>query len=131
MIPGGVPPHAVAQIGRTYAILAFGEVYLVFSLIKLVRYRKVLDITFNTGTLKESMEKVRNYFKTEIKKAMIIGLGLGYSFVVFSLIDIFLAIDGFGNLNFSTTGPNIFSSYFAVFVVLMLLAIPSIVKFEP
>jgi hypothetical protein len=97
---------------------------------KVVRNRKFLDITFNTGTLKESMEKALNYLKVELKKAKIAGLGFMYSILTFILIDIFLGIEGVGNLNFSTTGSNIFSSYFVVFVVLIMLAFPSIMKFE-
>jgi hypothetical protein len=117
-------------LGRAYTIVTLMEVYLVFALLKVVRNRKFLDITFNTGTLKESMEKALNYLKVELKKAKIAGLGFMYSILTFILIDIFLGIEGFSNLNFSTTGPNIFSSYFAVFVVLIMLALPSIVKFE-
>jgi len=122
--------NTAAQMGRAYTIIALMEVYLVFGLIKVVRNRKVLDITFNSGTLKESMEKALNYLKVELKKAKIAGLGFMYSILTFILIDTFLGIEGFGNLNFSTTGPNIFSSYFAAFVILIMLAIPSIMKFE-
>jgi hypothetical protein len=122
--------HDAAQLGRVYTILALMEAYLVFGLIKVVRNRKFLDTTFNIGTLKESMEKALSYLKAELKKAKIAGLVFMYSILSFVLIDIFLGIEGFGNLNFSTTGPNIFSSYFAVFVILIMFALPSIVKFE-
>ncbi len=122
--------HTAAQLGRAYTIIVLMEVYLVFGLIKVVRNRKFLDITFNTGTLKESMEEALNYLKVELKKAKIAGLGFMYPILTFTLIDISLSIEEFGNLNFSTTGPNILGSYFAVFVVLIMLALPSIVKFE-
>jgi hypothetical protein len=122
--------NTAARLGRVYTILALMEAYLVFGLMKVIRNRKFLDMTFNTGTLKESMEKALNYLKVELKKAKIAGLGFMYSILTFILIDIFMGIEGFGNLNFSITGSNIFSSYFAVFVVLIMLAFPSIMKFE-
>lgn len=122
--------HTAVQMGRAYSILSLIEVFMVFGLINAVRNRKFLDITFNTESLKESMEKVQRYLKTYLKKAKIAGLGAMYSIFTFILIDIFLKIEGIGNLNFSTTGLYIFDSYFVVFVVLMMFALPSIVKFE-
>lgn len=122
--------HTAQELGKTYIIIGLLEVLLAFMLIKAVRNRKFLDITFNTGSLKESMEKVQNYLKAYIKKARIGVLGTFYSIFTFTLIDISLSIEEFGNLNFSTTGPHIFDSYFVVFIVLMMLALPSIVKFD-
>jgi len=122
--------NTAQELGKTYIIIGLLEVLIVFKLIKVVMNRKFLDITFNTGSLKESMEKVQRYLKAYIKKVRIGELVTLYSIFTFILIDNFLSIEEFGNLNFSTTGPDTFDSYFMVFAVLMLLAIPSIVKFD-
>ncbi len=122
--------HTAQELGRTYIIIGFIEVLLVFMLIKAVRNRKFLDITFNTGSLKESMKKVQTDLKAYLKKAKVVEVGVMYSIFTFSLIDTFLGIEEYGNLNFSTTGSHIFDSYFMVFIVLIMLAFPSIMKFE-
>ena len=120
--------HSIAQMGRAYTIIGLIEVLMVFGLADAIKNKKFLDVTFNTGSIKESMEKVRSYLKAYVRRSKIGGMIAMYLIFTFILIDIYLKMDGFGNLNFSTTGPYVYDSYFAVFVVLLMIALPTIAK---
>lgn len=120
--------HTIPQIGRSYFILGLIELLMVFGLLDSIRNKKFLDVTFSTGSIKESMEDVLEYLVAYVKRSKIGGMIAMYSILSFILLDFYLKIDGFGNLNFSTTGAYNTESYLMVFVVLLMLALPTIAK---
>lgn len=118
--------HTVAQMSRSYAIIGLMEVLVVFGLIDSIKNRKFMDLTFNTGTIKESMEQVHRDLKAYTRKSKIGGMVAINIILIFILIDIFMSINGFKNLNFTSSGAFIFESYYAVFVILLMATLPAI-----
>ncbi len=124
----GLLPKTSSGLGGPYLIPCLIEAFMIYALISLKRNLNFIKHTYNTGTLKESLINVKSYFKAITKKGNWIGTISLIAIFVFVEIDTLMKIGGISNMNFSSGGPYIFESYFSLFLMIMIFAIPFIVK---
>ncbi|WP_298503468.1 hypothetical protein [uncultured Maribacter sp.] len=117
-----------SRLGGAYLIPCLMEAFIIYVLISLKRNLNFTKYSYNTGTLKESLINVKTYFKTITKKGNWIGTISLIAIFVLIEIDTLMKIGGISNMNFSSNGSYIFESYFALFLMIMIFAMPFIVK---
>ena len=124
----GLLPKTNSRLGGIYLIPCLMEAFIIYVLISLKRNLNFIKYTYNTGTLKESLINVKSYFKTITKKGNWMGTISLIAIFVLIEIDTLMKIGGISNINFSSSGSYIFESYFSLFLIIMIFAIPYIVK---
>lgn len=124
----GLLPESSSKPGGPYLIPCLIEAFMVYALLSLKRNINFLKRTYNTGTLKESLTNVRSYYRRITKKGFWVGTLLLTAILAFIEVDTLMRLGGFASLNFSFSGPYVFESYFSVFLLILIIAIPFIVR---
>lgn len=119
-----------SELIRSYLILSLFEILMIYLLSNSIRNVKFLNYSYNTGSLRESLIKVKSYFDSYLKKGYWIGVIFMISMLTFILVDLFMKIGGIDQMNFSSTGPTAFASYFSIFVMILIIAVPFIMKID-
>jgi hypothetical protein len=122
--------HTDSEMQRTYMILSLFELLMIYLLSKSITNLKYLKFSYNTGSLKESLIRVKSYFDSYLKKHHWVGLLSMYVLLSFVLIDTLIRIGGINQMNFSSGGSNQFESYFTLIVSILIVALPFISKLE-
>ena len=107
------------------------EITMIMSYQKFMVFLLILMMNFNrsnTGTLKESLTNVRAYFKAISKKGYWIGTISLIAIFALVEVDILMRIGGITNMNFSISGSYVFESYFSIFLIILIISIPFIVR---
>ncbi len=121
---------SVGELSRRFLIFGLIEAFMIYALLTVKRNIDFISHTSNTGTLKESLLNVRSYFQSITRKGFWIGtISL---MAILSVIewDTLVKMGGINNMNFSFDGPFTYESYFSVFLLLLIIAVPFIVKAE-
>jgi hypothetical protein len=113
---------------RPYIGLAFVEIFFINMFFNTVRNLKFLDISNNTGSIKEALVSVKSRFKVYLKKTYWVSLFFGFGFLIFALIHFLIRLGSIENFTFSTTGFNVFASYLSILLIILILAWPFILK---
>lgn len=119
-----------SELNRTYLILSLSEILMLYLLSNSIRNLKFLNFSYNVGSIKESVIKVKSYFNSYLKKGYWVGVISMISILALILVDYFLKIGGVSQMNFSSAGPNIFESYFSIFVMILIIATPFIMRID-
>jgi len=115
---------------RSYIGTGFAEIFFIYMFGCAVKSLKFLDFSFNTGSIKDSLERVKSYFESYLKKAYWVTLLFGFCFLIFVFIDFLVILGGIGKLNFSQGGFNVFGSYFSILIFIIIITWPFILNFD-
>ena len=126
----GLLPAKSSGLGGPYLIPGLMAAFLVYALMSLKRSMEFVKRTYNTGTLKDSLTNVKSYFDTISKKGYWIGTVSLMAILTVVAADILVKIGGLSNFNFSWGEANIFESYLFVLLVVLIIAIPFIVRLD-
>ena len=124
----GLLPNKNSGLGGRFLIPCLIEAFMIYALISLKRTLNFVKHTYNTGTLKESLTNVRAYFKAISKKGYWIGTISLIAIFALVEVDILMRIGGITNMNFSISGSYVFESYFSIFLIILIISIPFIVR---
>jgi hypothetical protein len=115
---------------RSYLGLTFVELFFIYMYANSFKNLKFLGYTYNTGSIKESLLKVKSHFESYLKKAYWINLLFGFSFLIFALIHFIVLLGGIEHFDFSSTGFKGFISFFSILLVVLIIVWPFIAKIE-
>ena len=118
----------ISELGRQYTILLLFEAFMIYALMSVKRNMNFIKNTYNTGTLKESLLNVKSYFQSITKRGFWTGTISMMAIFIFIELDTLLRIGGISNMNFSFSGPNIYESYFSIFLMILIISTPFIIK---
>lgn len=121
-------PHNNLGLVGPYVIPCLIEAFMIYVMMSLKRNLNFMKRTYNTGTLKESLTNMKSYFKAITKKGGWIGALLMIAILAFIEMDTLIKIGGVKNMNFSSGGSYIFESYFSVFLMLLIISVPFVVR---
>ncbi len=124
----GLLPQSGSGLGAPYVVPGLIEAFMIYALMSLKRNMNFMRRTYNTGTLKESLTKTKSYFETITKSRM--GTILLMAILAFIEVETLIKIGGFENISFSLNGPYTYESYFSIFIVLLFISVPFIVKLD-
>ena len=124
----GLLPDKSSGLGGRYLIPCLIEAFMIYALLSLKRTLNFIKHTYNTGTLKESLTNVRSYFRTISKKGYWIGTISLIAILGLVQVDTLMRLRGFTNINFSFSGSYVFESYFSIFLMILIISIPFIVR---
>ena len=124
----GLLTHGSSVPGGPYVIPCLIEAFMIYALWSIKRNIDFMKRTYNAGTLKESLVKMKSYFETITKKRT--GTILLMAILAFIEVDTLIRMGGIENMNFSLNGPYIFESYFSVFIILLTISVPFIVRLD-
>lgn len=119
--------HPFANI-RPYIGLSFVELFFIYMFANSVNILKFLDMSYNCGSIKESLVSVKSRFESYLKKTYRVSLLFGFSFLIFTLIHILIILGGINNVKFSSTGFNVFLSYVSILLIILIPSWPFILK---
>ncbi|MBT30257.1 MAG: hypothetical protein CMO01_11405 [Thalassobius sp.] len=124
----GLLPQSSSGLGGPYVIPFLIEAFMIYALMSLKRNMNFMKRTYNAGTLKESLTKMKSYFE-KITNNMT-GTLLLKAILAFVEVDTLYRIGGVENISFSPNGSYIFESYLLVFIIFLIIAVPFIVKLD-
>lgn len=124
----GLLPQNASGLGEPYVIPCLIEAFMIYALVTIKRYMNFMERTYNTGTLKESLTNVKSHFEkiSKTKTGALLLMGI----LVFIEVNTLNKIGGIKNMNFSSNESYIFESYFLVFILLLIIAVPCIVRLD-
>lgn len=120
----------IAELGRQYTILLLFEAFMIYALLTVKRNMNFISHTANNGSLKESLLNVKSYFQSITKTGYWTGTLSLMAILSFVLYDVLTQLGGIENLDFALRESVSYKSYLSVFLLLLILSIPLIVKLE-
>ena len=106
------------------------ELFFIYMFIGSIRNRKLLETSFNNESIKESIIILQTHLKAYLKKYYLISLISGYCFLFFALIQSIVKIGGVKNIFFDSEGFNLFASHLIIVLILLIIALPFMLKIE-
>ncbi len=126
----GLIPKTSSELGGPYLIPCLIEVFMIYALMTIKRNLNFIKKTYNTGTLLESLLNVKSHFQAITKRGFWVGTISMVAILGIVEVDTLMKIGWGKNLNFSSNGPYIFESYFSIFLIILIITIPFIVRKE-
>ncbi len=123
---GLIPPNS-SLLGGPYLIPCLIEAFMIYCLMSIRNNLNFLKITYNTDSLKESLVNVKSYFKRITGKGFWIGTISLMAILAFIEVDTLVKIGGVKNINIFT-GPYLYESYFSIFLLILIVSIPYLVR---
>ncbi|MFY0602030.1 MAG: hypothetical protein JXR03_20315 [Cyclobacteriaceae bacterium] len=121
-------PKTSFGLGGPYLVPILIEAFIIYALMSLKRNLNFIKQTYNTGTLLESLLNVKSYFQKITKKGFWIGSISMIAILGIVEVDTLMKIGWGKSLNLSFGGSYIFESYFSIFLIILIIAIPFIVR---
>lgn len=118
------------ELARQYTTFGLLEAFMIYALMTVKGNIDFITHSSNNGTLKESLLHVRSYFQTISRKGFWKGTISIIGILAVIEFDTLTKMGGIRNMNFSFDGPFTYESYFSVFLLILIIAIPFIVKMD-
>lgn len=121
-------PEGLLDVEGHYLVPMLMEAFMIYALIRIRKNIAFLGTAYNTETLKESLVRVRSYFKKLSQEGFWIGTISLILILAAYQVNLLMSIGGMENLNFSFQGYYIVESWIFVFMLILMAGIPFIVK---
>ncbi len=124
----GRSPEGLLDIQGQYMVPLLMEAFLIYILMRIRKNIAFLGTTHNTESVKQSLVRVRSYFRKLYREGFWIGTISLITILAVYQMNLLRSIGGIEHLNFSFQGSYILESWIFIFLLILMAGIPLIVK---
>lgn len=124
----GRSPEGLLDIQGQYLVPFLLEAFLIYVLVRIRMNISFLGTSHNMGSVRQSLIGVRSYFRKLYREGFWIGTISLITILAVYQLHLLKTIGGLQNLNFSFEGSYILESWIFIFLLIVMLGIPFMVK---